>query len=275
MGCQLFFLFFRYDLNDFCLFVAKLGKCENSESEEQDQQNVKNHKKNIRILVSISFAILLLIAVIVLILHYTNVFNDNSDYMPTEPGGNGSENLGSHQVIDRTQWGGRDPKSYEDMETPVPLVIIKHTGGGPCFSFQICAGKLQSIQSNSVSQGFPDIKYSFLIGGDGNIYVGRGWDVQPQQIRDTIDIAFIGSYAYDNLTQSMIEAAQLLLQDGVDQNKLKKDYKLVAHNQTANTESPGDHVYKEIITWPHYDGSTKMGKTLVRYFSLTTTNYIH
>lgn len=190
--------------------------------------------------------------------------------MPTEP--SKDDNLGSHQVLDRSQWGGREAKGYENMTTPVPLVIIKHTGGGSCPSFQICAGKVQSIQSDSVSKGNPDILYSFLVGGDGNVYVGRGWDVQPQQIRDSIDIAFIGSYAFDVLTHSMIEATQLLIQDGVDRNKLTKNYTLVAHNQTMNTQSPGDNVYKEIITWPHFDGGMKFGNPLVRYFSITT-NY--
>ncbi|XP_018575561.1 peptidoglycan-recognition protein SA-like isoform X2 [Anoplophora glabripennis] len=244
------------------ILSVKLGKCEKSDSEEQDL-NLSKQKQIIRIFVSISFALLVTIGVVVLILHYTNsALKDNSDFTTTVPSSKDNENLGTHQVLDRTQWNGRAALSVENMTSPVPIVIIKHTGGGPCLTFQECAGKVQTIQSNSVTDGLSDIRYSFLIGGDGNIYVGRGWNVQPAQIPDTIDIAFMGSFSFDLLSDTMIEAAQLLLKDGVEREKLDKEYKLVSHNQTTSTESPGKNVYELITKWPHYDGQLKIGKDL-------------
>ncbi|XP_018575560.1 uncharacterized protein LOC108914271 isoform X1 [Anoplophora glabripennis] len=241
------------------ILSVKLGKCEKSDSEEQDL-NLSKQKQIIRIFVSISFALLVTIGVVVLILHYTNsALKDNSDFTTTVPSSKDNENLGTHQVLDRTQWNGRAALSVENMTSPVPIVIIKHTGGGPCLTFQECAGKVQTIQSNSVTDGLSDIRYSFLIGGDGNIYVGRGWNVQPAQIPDTIDIAFMGSFSFDLLSDTMIEAAQLLLKDGVEREKLDKEYKLVSHNQTTSTESPGKNVYELITKWPHYDGQLKIG----------------
>ncbi|KAJ8924775.1 hypothetical protein NQ315_000928 [Exocentrus adspersus] len=234
---------------------AKLGKCGKSESEE-DLKRLTKHKKTIRIFLSISFALLVTIGTVVLILHFTNhIFNkEDPNFGPTTPGSNDNDNIGNHQVLDRTHWGGRPPLSYINITSPVPMVIIKHTGAGYCDSFQVCAGKVYSMQSQGIIDGLPDIKYNFLIGGDGNIYVGRGWDVQPAYRNDTIDIAFIGTYTYDVLTPSMIEAAQLLIEDGLNNNKLTQDYKLVAHNQTTAQISPGPNVFKEIVTWPHYDG---------------------
>ncbi|KAJ8926791.1 hypothetical protein NQ314_020808 [Rhamnusium bicolor] len=232
---------------------AKLARFEKTESEEQELNKLNKHKKFIKIIVSISFALLVFVGITIVVIHYSNKFEEEAEYIPTEPGDGNNNHLGSHQIFDRTKWNGRPPLNYTNITSPVPLVIIKHTGGGPCFTFLVCAGKLQTIQSQCVSNGAPDIYYNFLIGGDGNIYVGRGWDVQPQQRHDIIDIVFMGSFAFDELTPIMIEAAQLLITDGAKKNKLTKDYKVVSHNQTTATESPGTNVFKEVKTWPHYD----------------------
>jgi N-acetylmuramoyl-L-alanine amidase len=45
---------------------------------------------------------------------------------------------------------------------------------------------------------YSDIAYNFLVGGDGQVYEGRGWDIQDALAKNVNDIslgiAFIGMY---------------------------------------------------------------------------------
>lgn len=99
-----------------------------------------------------------------------------------------------------------------------------------------------------------DIGYNFLIGGDGNVYEGRGWDAMSFHKRPEVvlGISFIGNFNKHELTEGQIEAAQELLALGVKLKKLSPFYVLIAHNQTIATDSPGQNVVKVIEKWPHW-----------------------
>lgn len=49
---------------------------------------------------------------------------------------------------------------------------------------------------------------------------------------------------------------------GVSMGKLSEDYKLIGHNQSTFTLSPGPNLFSEISKWPHwYNCSYKMETT--------------
>lgn len=50
----------------------------------------------------------------------------------------------------------------------------------------------------------------------------------------------------------MINATQELIADAIEKGYLSKDYKLIGHRQTKSTLCPGNALYEEIKTWPHY-----------------------
>ncbi|XP_054285456.1 peptidoglycan-recognition protein SC1a/b-like [Macrosteles quadrilineatus] len=73
----------------------------------------------------------------------------------------------------------------------------------------------------------PDIAYNFLVGGDGNVYEGRGWYTKPQKFLTdpkcsdkTIDIAFIGKYGYPDVEYpwALHDKATELLLEGQDRH---------------------------------------------------------
>ncbi|XP_014203519.1 LOW QUALITY PROTEIN: peptidoglycan-recognition protein SA-like [Copidosoma floridanum] len=101
-----------------------------------------------------------------------------------------------------------------------------------------------------------DIGYSFMISSDGEVYVGRSWDIQGANTygynRKSIGIAFIGTFLTTEPTDSQLDAAKRLLELGVKDNKLAKDYKLLAHCQVLSTESPGQKLYNIIQKWDHW-----------------------
>ncbi|KYB28764.1 Peptidoglycan-recognition protein SC2-like Protein [Tribolium castaneum] len=163
--------------------------------------------------------------------------------------------LGPGAIIEKKIWGGRATLNFsKPLPHPTHFVIVSHTVTPTCSDFPACSQRVQSMQDYHVGNlKSPDIGYNFVIGGDGNAYVGRGWDIRNFHMDDSIGISFIGNFLHDHLTTEMISVAKKLLDEGVKSGKLARDYKLVAHNQTFRTESPGPNVYKEIKNWPHFD----------------------
>lgn len=104
--------------------------------------------------------------------------------------------------------------------------------------------------------GFDDISYNFLIGNDGNVYEGRGYDFQGAIAKGynagSINVAFVGNYANKLPSSSALEALTSLLKSMVDNKKLKANYKLYGHLQLSATLSPGMTLYAEIKKLPQW-----------------------
>lgn len=106
------------------------------------------------------------------------------------------------------------------------------------------------------SRGFSDIGYNFLIGGDGAVYIGRGWNDQGAHTRgynsNSIGIALIGTFNSQSPTKLQLCALKKLIAVGVSERKLADDYELYGHRQLSKTESPGVIAYEIIKTWDHW-----------------------
>lgn len=107
-----------------------------------------------------------------------------------------------------------------------------------------------------MNQKFDDIGYNFLVGGDGAVYVGRGWDVRGEHTygynAKSIGIAFVGTFGDKIPPKRQLIAAQKIIEKGFELNKLSADYKLFGQRQMQSSESPGDELYKIIIKWKHW-----------------------
>ncbi|KAK4877743.1 hypothetical protein RN001_010249 [Aquatica leii] len=183
------------------------------------------------------------------------IVTENSDGLTVT-----TSQLTSHYVHDKEEWGGRASLNFtKPLAHPVQYVLISHTAGRFCRTFSECSTILGQIQSMHVTNKSPDIWYNFMIGGDESVYVGRGWDVVNHHKNNTIGVCFIGNYVFDQLSPKMISALEDLLAIGVNLKKLKPDYKIVCHNQTVLTISPGPNVYDKISKLSHfYEGRLKI-----------------
>ncbi|XP_066250351.1 peptidoglycan-recognition protein LF-like [Euwallacea similis] len=168
-----------------------------------------------------------------------------------------NDNLGDGiQIIHREEWLARPPLNSTKIDHPLSIVRIMHTGGHFCKDYQACVGHVLSLQGWQVgTQGMPDISYNYLIGGDGNVYVGRGAGVENEWMTKAIDVVYIGNFLapYDNVTDKMDLAGRKLIERLRKEGYLTPDYVVIGQNQTINTQSPGDNVYSRIVKWPHYD----------------------
>lgn len=105
------------------------------------------------------------------------------------------------------------------------------------------------------------VGYNFLVGGDGRIYEGRGWNYMGDHTRNnnnnSIGITFLGTFRRQEPTQNSLEACQLLIAQGVRLKKLKPDYQLLGHRQITGTLMPGEELYRIIQTWNNWYNLTK------------------
>lgn len=107
--------------------------------------------------------------------------------------------------------------------------------------------------------GWEDIGYSFLIGEDGRIYEGRGWGTIGAHTfgynRNSIGIAFLGTFTNRIPNNAAINAIKLLMSCGVSLGYVKSDYSIVGHRQTSATLCPGNDLFDEISTWKHFNSN--------------------
>uniref|UniRef100_A0A3Q4APF9 Uncharacterized protein n=1 Tax=Mola mola TaxID=94237 RepID=A0A3Q4APF9_MOLML len=128
-------------------------------------------------------------------------------------------------------WGAVPPKKVDTLKGPAQKVVIH----------------LSIQRSHMTERNFDDIGYNFLIGADGTVYEGRGWDVSGAHAKgnnhDSLGVAFMGNFNIDAPSMEAVSAVKLLLQSGVSQGLLHPDFVLKGHRDLDQTECPGEKLY--------------------------------
>ncbi|XP_010612872.2 peptidoglycan recognition protein 1 [Fukomys damarensis] len=166
--------------------------------------------------------------------------------------------ISCHSVVPRSEWKALASDCTASLTLPVRYVVISHTAGSTCDSPASCEEQARNVQRFHVrQQGWCDVGYNFLIGEDGHVYEGRGWNTKgahsgPDWNSKSIGITFMGDYMERVPPKRALRAAQNLLACGVAQGALKSNYELKGHRDVQQTESPGDQLYEIIQSWSHY-----------------------
>nr|CAD7432789.1 unnamed protein product [Timema monikensis] len=128
-------------------------------------------------------------------------------------------------LVKRSSWGARTadlPSELLIPHTPVDYVIIIHTDTTICNTSASCVNQMKVLQNHSMdNKHLSDIPYNFLIGGDGNVYEGRGFKIQG---------AFVPKWNIKSFGLAFIEP--LLDFDIVDRHVTCKEIKEVLEEQT-------------------------------------------
>ncbi|XP_037589012.1 peptidoglycan recognition protein 4 [Cebus imitator] len=159
-------------------------------------------------------------------------------------------------IVPRSAWGARETHCPR-MTLPAKYGIIIHTADRTCNISEECRLLVQDIQSFYIDRlKSCDIGYNFLVGQDGAIYEGVGWNVQgfstPGYDDIALGITFMGTFTGTPPNAAALEAAQDLIQCAMVKGYLTPNYLLVAHSDVARTLSPGQALYNIISTWPHF-----------------------
>uniref|UniRef100_V5H5Y1 Putative animal peptidoglycan recognition protein n=1 Tax=Ixodes ricinus TaxID=34613 RepID=V5H5Y1_IXORI len=125
------------------------------------------------------------------------------------------EMCGEISFVGRDDWGARPPKAVNSFNIPggVSYVFYYHTEGNECFCRESCAQITAMWQGVHLDcQGWDDIGYSFIIGGEGTVYEGRGWSqIGAHTVgfnNISVSLAFVGNYTHKVPNESMLQAAR-------------------------------------------------------------------
>ncbi|XP_020787162.2 N-acetylmuramoyl-L-alanine amidase [Boleophthalmus pectinirostris] len=166
------------------------------------------------------------------------------------------------QVIPRCQWGAK-PR----VGTPIPLslplnnLFVHHTStpSSPCLTFPECARDMRSMQRfHQEDRGWSDIGYSFVMGSDGYVYEGAGWNIVGTHTRGQnsvgYGVSFIGNYSAVLPSRYSIDLLRhRLVKCAVDGGRLVSNFSLKGHRQMVNyTACPGDALFSEIRGWDNF-----------------------
>ncbi|XP_036340910.1 peptidoglycan-recognition protein SB1-like [Rhagoletis pomonella] len=153
----------------------------------------------------------------------------------------------SNQILGHT----RDNKVVQ-FSGPAPYVILHHSyQPGVCRTEDACKAAMRSMQNFHMDkQGWSDIGYSFAVGGDGNVYEGRGYEVvgahAPNYNSRSIGLLLIGNFMEEQPPAPMQQVAQDFIKYSVEAGHLREDYILHGHRQVRNTLCPGDALYAAV-----------------------------
>ncbi|KAL6068750.1 hypothetical protein STEG23_029913 [Scotinomys teguina] len=159
-------------------------------------------------------------------------------------------------IVPRSAWGARESHCSK-MTLPAKYVIILHSAGRTCSQSNECRILVRDLQSWFMDRlNTCDIGYNFLVGQDGGVYEGVGWNSQGSRTDGYNDIAlsitFMGVFTGSPPNAVALEAAQDLIQCAVAKGYLTPNYLLMGHSDVSNTLSPGQALYNIIKTWPHF-----------------------
>lgn len=101
-----------------------------------------------------------------------------------------------------------------------------------------------------------DIGYNFLVGEDGNIYEGRGWDRVGAHTMGYnklgLAASFMGNFMIDAPNSAALNAVKELIKCGISKGKVSHSYALFGHRDVGSTYCPGTALYNIIKNWPRY-----------------------
>lgn len=168
---------------------------------------------------------------------------------------------GNLRIVNRRNWAAEPPTQTEPLATPVGKVFIVESSTLTCGTGPDCTLIVRHMQTDhKEGRSLWDIRYNFLVGGDGSVYEGRGWSVVgvtlPECNRNGIGICFIGAFTYDAPPKKQIKAAEKLIALGVSKGYIRPDYKVVYASQITgdgvNGVRSSDKLDEVIRSWPHW-----------------------
>ncbi|XP_052091264.1 uncharacterized protein LOC127728087 isoform X2 [Mytilus californianus] len=160
-------------------------------------------------------------------------------------------------LITRDEWRARLPKSIEFMEKPVMNVLVHHTAGLHGEDTQMCSQIVRSIQNLHMDDNkWDDVGYNFLIGEDGCVYEGRGWNKVGAHTlgwnKNSVAFAFLGNYNDRRPNPLALKALRDAMSSGIKNGHISPYYTLYGHKDKRPTDSPGNYLYAELRNFKHY-----------------------
>eukprot|EP00057_Strongylocentrotus_purpuratus_P027399 XP_011681873.1 PREDICTED: uncharacterized protein LOC100892590 [Strongylocentrotus purpuratus] len=207
--------------------------------------------------ICISMFVVVIIAVVLGLVIFFSVSATKSFSSTTESPITSVQPTECPRIVSRVEWGARTAVETEPLSVPTPYLVIHHTDTSECNNTEDCVNAVRGIQNYHMdTNGWWDIGYNFLIGGDGLVYEGRGWDNNGAHAREynsySIGLAMIGAYSSKLPTSVMLEQLDWFIDCVLIRAKLDPCYTLYGHRQAVSTLCPGETFYEYLQDNDHW-----------------------
>ncbi|KAG5677254.1 hypothetical protein PVAND_007026 [Polypedilum vanderplanki] len=122
------------------------------------------------------------------------------------------------KIFHRDEWKAEEPKTVKRFNHIIDWALLSGNYTPQCYNFSHCAEDVRKIQKNAFNGNLNDIGYAFIIGGDGLIFEGRGWDLLGEHTdgydNKTIAIHIIDDNIVHPPNDFVMNAIYNLLEDG-------------------------------------------------------------
>ncbi|KAG5676720.1 hypothetical protein PVAND_006532 [Polypedilum vanderplanki] len=237
-----------------------------SESSFKKRNCFSSENKRKRILITVIVISLVLAISIVIPITYFLLTNNPSEkngdndsttspsttYVTTTP-------LPTSFLIKRNEWNANEPKSdIKKLNQPIKRIIIGHTGGNFCNNTDECRLLVKQIQVEN--SHLDDIPYNYLIGGDGKVYEGRGFEFEGQHTANLhgtefnsigICIAFIGNYNVTSPNENQLNVLREFINHFISK-ELSEDYIIIKQDDLIYKSTKANALNEAIVNFENY-----------------------
>ncbi|XP_046394707.1 uncharacterized protein LOC124162274 [Ischnura elegans] len=158
-----------------------------------------------------------------------------------------------YDLIYRKNWNKMQANRYITLKNP-PEYIVVLDGGLHCHSKADCMNVVRREEFSNLGEDCK-LRENFYIGGDGNVYEGRGWNIAPywylHGIRNlSLTVKFMGSHDSQLPSRDALRAFKSLLVSGVWMGTLSPRYEIVSIRQLSNTDTHlGKSLHGNVEKW--------------------------
>lgn len=155
----------------------------------------------------------------------------------------------------RHVWGARYGAGPLDPG-PEQVVVIHHTHSPGVLPGASLAAEVMAVRSieryHVESKKWAAVGYNFVVTPNGHIYEGRGWERAGAHAGTSVDnfrsigIAYLADGNTLALTEAALEAIGYLIETGVRDGHLDRNYRLTGHRDHKATDCPGALVYAQL-----------------------------
>ncbi|XP_023443319.1 peptidoglycan recognition protein 4 [Dasypus novemcinctus] len=141
----------------------------------------------------------------------------------------GLEARGVFTMVSRKEWAAGAVGCSPQLTMPVDFLIVHHIPGLECHNQTICSRRLWELQTHHVhSNGWCDVAYNFLVGDDGGVYEGVGWNLRGRHTQGynnvSLGFAFFGPKEGHSPSPAALSAMQGLISHAVQKGHLSPRY---------------------------------------------------
>nr|XP_020765524.1 peptidoglycan recognition protein 4 [Odocoileus virginianus texanus] len=135
---------------------------------------------------------------------------------------------GVSTMVSRKQWGADAVACSAQLALPAGFLVTHHVPGLECHNQTSCSQRLRELQGHHVRNGWCDIAYNFLVGDDGGVYEGVGWNVQGVHTQGynniSLGLAFFGTSKGHSPSPAALSAMEGLISFAVRKGHLSPVY---------------------------------------------------